>query len=173
MAAIDLMRGHATPADLRELKAKGWTIAQIAKYFRISEGTARRAMKHENGIVNVRPSGVGLKQFADDDGHFVPSSEVLSSLGRTSPDFIAEKLTRNPSEDLPSYSLMASDPAPASVFRKAASCINDLPGLGDSSMAEYTARIVRRELKRGTSHRDIRLKLKSQKILSSIKIVFN
>ena len=50
------MHGVAAPDDLRALREQGWSVREMARRFRVAEGTIRRAMRHETGIINVRPS---------------------------------------------------------------------------------------------------------------------
>lgn len=50
----DLLNGIATPGDLRVLREIGWTVAEMSRRFRVAEGTIRRALRHDDGIVNVR-----------------------------------------------------------------------------------------------------------------------
>ena len=50
-------RDGKLPLDkILKLKAEGWTNAKIARHFGVSEGTIRRAQKHENSIINVEPT---------------------------------------------------------------------------------------------------------------------
>ena len=55
--------GTTTPGQMRELRAIGWSLAEIAKLMGLSEGTVRRASnKYETGIIKIRP--INIADFA-------------------------------------------------------------------------------------------------------------
>jgi len=66
MYTKSFLNGTASPQDFRELKSIGWTVAQLARRFKISEHTVRHAMRHETGTISVRPTCIDMGRTFDD-----------------------------------------------------------------------------------------------------------
>lgn len=59
--------GKLSIAQINELRASGWTNKKIARHFKVSEGTIRRAQKHENALISVIPTN---GQHPDHPGYY-------------------------------------------------------------------------------------------------------
>ena len=59
--------GKLPISKIRELRANGWTNKKIARHFKVSEGTIRRAQKHENALISVIPTN---GQHPDHPGYY-------------------------------------------------------------------------------------------------------